>query len=143
MPELRLLPQRRRRRFLLLPRSYQICSSFYLILLPAARFLVGISRFRLRCLREQSARPRAEGEPVGLGKAGDFRFAVAGPQNRSQLTVAIYSLVVHLDRDDALELLEDFLEAVRQRMQMTQMQRADFFAVFPRKRHRVVNGSVS
>ena len=59
----------------------------------------------------------------------DLRFAITRPQNRGELAVAVNALVVHLDGDDAFELLENLLEAVRQRMEMTQMQRADFFAV--------------
>ena len=70
-----------------------------------------------------------ESEAVGLGEAGDFRFAIASAQNRGELTESVNALVIHLDGDDALELLENFLEPVRQRMKMAQMYRADFFAL--------------
>src|SRR4029453_182908 len=63
-----------------------------------------------------------EGETVRLGEARDFWFAIARPQNRGELAETIKSLVIHLDRDDALELVEDFFEPVRQRMQMAKMQ---------------------
>src|ERR1044072_1448810 len=84
-----------------------------------------------------------KGESVGLGEACDFRIAVAGPQDRGELTVAIDSLVVHLNRDDTFEFLENFVQTVRQRMEMPQMQGADFFAVFARKHDRVVDWAVS
>src|SRR4029077_538458 len=83
-----------------------------------------------------------EGEAVGLGEARDFRFAVARSQNRGELAKTVNALIVHLDRDDALELLEDFFEPVRQRMQMTQMQPTDFFALFARKHDGVVDWAV-
>ena len=66
-------------------------------------------------------------------KLVNFRFAIPRPQNRGELAEAIDALVVHLDGDDALEFREDFLEPVRQRMEVAQMQRADFFAVFARQ----------
>src|SRR5438876_8956472 len=84
-----------------------------------------------------------EGETVGLREARDLRFTIAGAQNRGELAEAVNALVVHLDRDDPLEFFEDFLETVRQRMEMTQMQRADFLAVFARHSHCVVNRAVS
>ena len=84
-----------------------------------------------------------KGETVGLGEAGDFRFAIARTQNRCELAVAVNALVVHLDGDNALELLEDFLEPIRQRMQMTQVQCADFFSLVPRQCDRVMDRAVS
>src|SRR5438477_11857975 len=83
-----------------------------------------------------------EREPVGLGEAGDFRFAIAGSQDGAELAVAVNALVVHLDRDDPLEFPENFLKTVRQRMEMTQMQRADFLAVLARRLRSVVDGAV-
>src|SRR5215470_3275591 len=83
-----------------------------------------------------------EREAVRLGEARDFRFAIARPQNRGELTVAVNALVVHLDGDYALEFLEDFLKSVRQRMQMTQMHCTDFFALCPRHCDGVVDRSV-
>src|SRR5437762_9058814 len=67
-----------------------------------------------------------ERETVGLGEAGDFGFAIACTQNRGELAEAVNALVIHLDGNNVLELLEDFLEPIRQRMQMTQVQCADF-----------------
>src|SRR6266542_2014952 len=51
-------------------------------------------------------------ETVGLGEARDFRFTIAGAQDRGELAEAVNALVVHLDRDDPLEFFEDFLETV-------------------------------
>src|SRR6266571_3871375 len=70
-----------------------------------------------------------ERETIGLGEARDFWFAVTRSQNRGELAKTVNALIIHLDRDDALELLEDFFEAVRQRMQMAQMQSAAFFTL--------------
>ena len=75
----------------------------------------------------------AEREAVGLGHALDFRFAIARAQNRGELAKPVHALVVHLDGDDAFEILEDFLEAVRQRMNVAQMDGRDFFSVFARR----------
>ena len=58
-----------------------------------------------------------KGETIGLGEAGDLRFAIARTQNRGELTESVNALVIHLDGNDTLELLENFLEPVRQRMQ--------------------------
>src|SRR6266436_2701546 len=85
----------------------------------------------------------AESKAVSLGDALDLRFAIARPQNSGELAKAINALVVHLDGHNALELLENFLKAIRQRMQVTQMQRADFFSVFTRHFRRVVDWTVS
>src|SRR5438128_12111459 len=71
-----------------------------------------------------------ERQPVGLGEARDFWFAISRAQDGAELAVAVNALVVHLDRHDALELREDFLESVRQRMHMTQVQSAAFLAAF-------------
>src|SRR5262249_8084864 len=84
-----------------------------------------------------------EREAVGLGEAGDFRFAIAGTQNRGGLAVPVNALVIHLDGDAALELLENLFEAVWQRMQMAQMHGADFFALCTRHCDSVVDRSVS
>ena len=67
-------------------------------------------------------------ETIGFGHALDFRLAKTRAQNRRELAEAVDALVVHLDHDDALEFREDFLEPVRQRMNVAQMNRADFFA---------------
>src|SRR4029453_1008716 len=82
-------------------------------------------------------------ETIGLGETGDLRLAIARTQNRGELAVSVNALVIHLDGDNALELLEDFLEPIRQRMQMTQVQCADFFALVPRQCDRVVDRAVS
>src|SRR5262249_51214194 len=84
-----------------------------------------------------------EGETVGLCEAGDLRFAKASAQNRGELAIAINALVVHLNRHDAFELLENFLEPVRQWMKMTQMYRADFFSLRASQRDGVVDWTVS
>ena len=63
----------------------------------------------------------AVGETVGLGHALDLRFAITRAQNGGELAESVNALVVHLDDDDALEVLEDFIEAVRQRMNVAQM----------------------
>ena len=68
-------------------------------------------------------------EAIGLGETGDFRFAIARAQNRGELTESVNALVIHLDGNDTLELLENFLEPVRQWMKMAQMYRADFFSL--------------
>src|SRR5215211_5524843 len=84
-----------------------------------------------------------ECETVRLVEAVYFGFAIARTQNRGELAEAVNALVVHLDGNNALELLEDFLEPIRQRMQMTQVQCADFFALISRQCHRVVDRPVS
>src|SRR5262249_29437610 len=84
-----------------------------------------------------------EGQTVGLGEAGDLRFAIASAQNRGELAIAINPLVVHLNRHDALELLENFVEAVRQWMKMAQMYRADFFSLGASQCDGVVDRTVS
>ena len=81
-------------------------------------------------------------EAIGLGETGDFRIAIARAQNRGELTESVNALVIHLDGNDALELLENFLEPVRQWMKMAQMYRADFFSLVPRQCDGVVNRSV-
>src|SRR5205823_13759537 len=83
-----------------------------------------------------------EGETVGFGNAFDFLFAIASAQNGSELAETVKALVVHLDCDDALEFRPDFFEPVRQRMDMAQMQRADFFALLSRHFRRVVDRTV-
>src|SRR5262245_39018943 len=70
-----------------------------------------------------------EGEAVGLGETRDFRFAIARAQNRCELTISVNALVVHLDGNNPFKLLENFLEAVRQWMEMTQMNRGYFFSL--------------
>src|SRR5262245_49917605 len=85
----------------------------------------------------------SEGETVGLGEAGDLRFAKASSQNRGELAIAIDALVVHLNRDDALELLKNFVEPVRQWMKMAQMYRADFFSLVASQCDGVVDRAVS
>ena len=75
--------------------------------------------------------------------AWDLRFAETGiTENDGELAEAVNALVVHLDHDDALEVLEDFLESVRQGMNVTQMQRADLLAVFTRTLRRIVDRAV-
>ncbi len=70
----------------------------------------------------------AECQAVGLCEAADFRVAIARPQDGRQLAVAVKALVVHFGDDDALEAREDFFEAVRQRVQVAQVQRGDALA---------------
>src|SRR6202023_2964721 len=82
-------------------------------------------------------------EPVGLGHALDLRFAVARAQNGGELAEPVKALVVHLAGGDSLETGEDFLQPVRQRMNVAQMDRADLFAVLARHFHRIVDRSVS
>src|SRR5262245_16883676 len=84
-----------------------------------------------------------EGETVGLGEAGDLRFAVARAQNHGELAVAVDALVVHFNCHDALELLENFVEPVGQWMEMAQMYRADFFALGASQCDGVVDWTVS
>ena len=54
-----------------------------------------------------------------------FGSQIAGAENGGELAEAVNALVVHLDDDDAFESGEDFFQAVRQRMDVAQMQRAD------------------
>ena len=75
----------------------------------------------------------AEGQTVGLGEAFDLRLAIAGAEDGGELAVAVNALVVHLDDDDALEFGEDLFDAVRQRMEMTEMDGADFVFVVARE----------
>ena len=82
-------------------------------------------------------------EAIGLGETRNFRFAIASAQNRGELTVSVNALVIHLDGNDTLELLENFLEPVRQWMEMAQMYRADFFSLMPCQRDGVVDRTVS
>ena len=72
-----------------------------------------------------------------------FGSQITGAQNRGELAEAVEALVVHLDDNDAFESGEDFFEAVRQRMDVAQMQRAGFLAMFAREFHRVVDRPVS
>jgi hypothetical protein len=81
----------------------------------------------------------AEGEAVGLGDAPDLRFTIARPQNGRELAESVKPLVVHLDGDDAFVFREDFLQPVRQWMNVAQMYGPDFFAVPARHFHRVVD----
>src|SRR4030095_7721834 len=83
-----------------------------------------------------------EGKTVGLGDALDFWFAVASPQNSGELAETIKALVVHLDRDNTLEFRPDFFKTIRQRMDVAQVERRDFFALFSRHFHRVMDRAV-
>src|SRR5260370_39621037 len=85
----------------------------------------------------------AEGETIGLGYALNFRLAITGSQNGGQLPEPVKPLVVHLDGDDAFVFREDFLQPVRQRMNVAQMYGADFFAVLAPHLHRIVDRTVS
>ena len=58
----------------------------------------------------------SKSEAIGLGETRNFRFAIASAQNRGELTISVHALIIHLDGDDPLEFLEDFVEPVRQRM---------------------------
>src|SRR5436853_5781433 len=71
----------------------------------------------------------AEGEAVRLGHALDLRFAISRAQNSGELSVTVNTGIVHLDGDDAFESRPEFLEAIRQRMNVAEMERADFFAL--------------
>src|SRR6266576_6203460 len=82
-------------------------------------------------------------QAIGFGEALDLRLAVARPKNDGDLAEPVESLVVHFHGDDAFELREDFFNAVRQWMKMTQMNRSDFFPVLTRLFHRVVDRAVS
>src|SRR5215831_3135020 len=42
-------------------------------------------------------------EAIGLSEADDFRFAIARPQNRCELTVSVNALVIHLNGNDTIE----------------------------------------
>ena len=84
----------------------------------------------------------AEGEAVRFVGTFDLRFAVTCPENRGQLAETVETLVVHFDDDDAFEFREDFFEAVRQRVNVPQMERAGLLAMFTRKFHRVVDRPV-
>src|SRR5215216_4271906 len=79
---------------------------------------------------------------IGLGETCNFRFAIASAQNHCELPISINALVIHLDGNDPLELLENFVEPVRQWMKMAQMYGADFFSLGPRQGHGVVDRSV-
>src|SRR6516162_1810276 len=68
-------------------------------------------------------------EAIGLGEAGDFRFAIARTQNRCELTISVNALVVHLDGNNPFKLLENFLEAVRQWVEMAQMKFGYLFSL--------------
>src|SRR4051812_21112475 len=57
--------------------------------------------------------PDTEGQAIGLGDAFDFWFAIARPQNSRELTIAVNSLVVHFDNDDAFVLWPDLFQAIR------------------------------
>ena len=81
----------------------------------------------------------SESETVGLGDALDFRLAITRPQNGGELAEPVKPLVVHLDGDHAFEFGEDFLQPVRQRMNMAQMYGPDFFAVLARHLYGVVD----
>src|SRR5215468_5791905 len=84
-----------------------------------------------------------EGQTIGLGEAAYLRFAKASAQNRSELAIAVNALVVHLNRHDALELLENFVEPVRQRMKMAQVYRANFFSLRASQCDGIVDRTVS
>src|SRR5712691_632517 len=81
----------------------------------------------------------AKGETVGFGHAFDLRFAITRAQNGGELAEPVNALVVHLDHDDAFEFRKDFFETVREWMDVPQMQRPDFFAVFARAFRSVMN----
>src|SRR5437588_5381926 len=83
-----------------------------------------------------------EGETVGLGDAFDLGFAIAGPKNRGELAEAVDALVVHLDDDDPFEFRPDFLEGVRQGVEMAEMNGANLVAVLARQLHGVVDRAV-
>ncbi len=48
------------------------------------------------------------------------------------MAVAVNALVVHFGDNDALEAGEDFIQAVRQRVQMPEVQRGDALAALAR-----------
>src|SRR5437870_9636377 len=64
----------------------------------------------------------AESQAVGFGEAADFWIAISRAENRRELAAAVRTFVVHLDDDDALEACEDFLQPVRQRMHVPQVE---------------------
>src|SRR5207237_5059914 len=73
----------------------------------------------------------------------NFRLAITRSQNSGQLSKAVKTLVIHFDGDDAFEFREDFLQSVRQRMNVAQMYGPDFFAVLAPHFYGVVDRSVS
>ena len=85
----------------------------------------------------------AEGEAVRFGDALNFRFAITRPQNGRELPEPVKPLIVHLDCDDAFEVSKNFLQSVRQRMNVAQMYGPDFFTVLARHFYRVVDRTVS
>src|ERR1051326_8418541 len=100
------------------------------------RNVAGTKVFALKHTLQNFADP--ESEPVGLGESGNFRFAITRAQYGAELAVAVDTLIVHLDGDDAFEFRPNFFETVRQRMQVTQMERAALQTFFARAFGRVV-----
>src|SRR5205807_9365498 len=72
-----------------------------------------------------------------------FWFAIAGTKNRGELAETVNPLVVHLDDDDPFEFRPDFLKAVRQWMEMAEMNGANPVAVLARQLHGVVDRAIS
>src|SRR5204863_1542749 len=79
----------------------------------------------------------------GLGDALNFWFAIAAAQNRGELAEPVKALIVHLDGDNAFEFRKDFLQSVRQRMNVAQMYGPDFFTMLSPHFYGVVDRTVS
>src|SRR5450432_1576021 len=58
------------------------------------------------------------GQAVGFIDAPDARVAIAGAQQRSQLAVTVNAFVVQFDYKNVMKTLKNFLQAVRQRIDM-------------------------
>ncbi|MFM1944076.1 MAG: hypothetical protein RI897_3058 [Verrucomicrobiota bacterium] len=69
-----------------------------------------------------------EREAVGFGDGFDFGVAVAGPEDSGQLAAAVEAFVIEFGDEDVVEAGEDFFEAVGQRVEVADMEAADFLA---------------
>src|ERR1035437_1672269 len=67
-------------------------------------------------------------QAVGLVDALNFRVAIAGAQNCSKLAVAVKPLVIHFHDKNMVEAGENVFQAVRQRVDVAQMNRGNAVA---------------